>query len=1051
MKALVIGLGGAGVSIAGHLKAKLIDDKTYKSDTFRFIFVDTAGDARDRLQKMYPHIPDLFNEFIDLGPCIPHQVYQANKPGWVSKPNLLLNRTLSDGAGAFRQQGRLALFWGQANVAQKIREALNSLLREGGGVDEVDLVILPITSSCGGTGSAIFLDILALIGTVHQQLTTKDPKVFPIIILPEFYISSQDPTTAEKYRANAFAFFQELSDVSALQGAESGVERFLKDFSFLGGTTSPKSLYTLAFCVDTVTSEGRILNAPEPLYSTVAEGLRAFLKIGLNELTTKLVNKISELYHEEPQYRNVMGTLGVRACRFPTELFYRYLQDRFVFEAFSALLGPSLDEIYPDPGEKRDYVENVFKKVIGRFLIQAFCPSADPEANECNLEINLTRQLTGRLQLSDSRFRTNGRLDRDKIRDRALVAQHVKDAERLIQSLQEELRYRLAGEAEPWARSRLLRKIEQELMKEVEETILRWGARATQDLVSTLDVRCSEIRYSPQADGDLQDQLEDISNQQQALLNQIKTTLDAWPKRADEEDLQNLNGLLTQWLQAFAKAFILRQQIELLDELSQGERGILDRWERHLGLLIEALQGERARARKAYLEDLPKKFLETTNDATTIFLPNVAQFVQNGTWTPHHEFSFLYCQLVERGANNEALRFDPGSRGLAPQRKGFHALLTDLKTVSGKEFLFASDVQIGLADDLRSLAQGLKGQFEKYILERARQSEAVRSILEGRLHDRFQKMPLDERSKVFQRLVADLVFCQSQAQMKHVLKVVEVDDGTKQMLVDAEIIPDKPQGGVVPLSASVNNRAITLTMRFATTHELIQRVGTWERYREAAANPNRLVPAFLDARFEQAGGLLQAVAPGLSFNEIGKVVGRTFAKAYLLTKLAQSEAGKAFISSLFQRAYFGPSPPSAPFLLRDNFLLVPIVSVTRQDRGMFLMADPGSEERFPLTNHAVLLRSLAENPRVLRSLEAWAEVAKSRLPGRHDLLESLQQALKACLDILTRARESDSYNATTYDLLKQDVQEAYEEWERAIRSAPPAAAPHISGEPLPEF
>jgi hypothetical protein len=467
--------------------------------------------------------------------------------------------------------------------------------------------------------------------------------------------------------------------------------------------------------------------------------------------------------------------------------------------------------------------------------------------------------------------------------------------------------------------------------------------------------------------------------------------------------------------------------------------------------LIEALQGEGARARKAYLEDLPKKFLETTNDATTIFLPNVAQFVQGGTWTPDHEFSFLYCQLVERGANNEALRFDPGSRGLAPQKRGFHALLTDLKTGSGKEFLFASDVQIGLADDLRSLAQGLKGQFEEYILERARQSEAVRSILEGRLHDRFQKMPLDERSKVFQRLVADLVFCQSQAQMKHVLKVVEVDDGTKQMLVDAEIIPDKPKGGVVPLSASVNNRAITLTMRFATTHELIQRVGTWERYREAAANPNRLVPAFLDARFEQAGGLLQAVVPGLSFNDIGRVVGRTFAKAYLLTKLAQSEAGKAFISSLFQKAYFGPPPPPAPFLPRGNSLVVPIVSVTRQDRGMFLMADPGSEERFSFTNHAVLLKSLVENLRALRSLEAWAEVAESRLPGRHDLLEPLQQALNACRNTLTSARNSDSYNKATYDLLTQDVQEVYDEWERAIRSAPSAAAPPTPVSMPPEF
>jgi len=285
--------------------------------------------------------------------------------------------------------------------------------------------------------------------------------------------------------------------------------------------------------------------------------------------------------------------------------------------------------------------------------------------------------------------------------------------------------------------------------------------------------------------------------------------------------------------------------------------------------------------------------------------------------------------------------------------------------------------------------------------------------------------------------------------MAHTLKVVEVDDGTRQMLVGAQIIPLNPQGGVVPLSASVNNRAITLTMRFATTHELIQRVGTWERYWEAAANPNRLVPAFLDARFEQAGGLLQAVVPGLSFNDIGRVVGRTFAKAYLLTKLAQSDAGRAFISSLFQRVYFGPHPPLAPFLPQGDYLLVPIVSATRQGRDMFLVARSGLEENLPFRNHASLLKSLAENFRVLRSLEAWAEVAESRLPGRHDLLDPLHQALGACVTTLTSARNSDNYNAVTYELLIQDVRKVYEEWKRTIQRA--AAVSPIPGGPPPEF
>jgi hypothetical protein len=857
--------------------------------------------------------------------------------------------------------------------------------------------------------------------------------VFPIIILPEFYISSQDPTTAEKYRANAFAFFQELSDVSVLQGAESGVERFLKDFSFLGGATSLKSLYTLAFCVDTVTSEGRILNAPEPLYSTVAEGLRAFLKIGLNELTTNLVNKLSELYHEEPQYRNVMGTLGVRACRFPTELFYRYLQDRFVFEAFSALLGPSLDEIYPDPGEKRSYIERVFERLIGRFLFQAFCSPADSEAKECNLEINLTGQLTGRFQLSDSRFRTNGGLDKDKIRDRARVAQHVEEAKHLARNLEEELQSKLAGEAEPWARSRLLRKIEQELMKEVEESILRWGARATQELVNALDIRCSEIRYSPQPDGDLQERLEDIAKQQQALFNQIKTTLDAWPKRANERDLQNLNGLLTQWLQAFANAFILRQQIELLDELSQGERGILDRWKRHLATFITVLQEFETTSRRAFFEELPKKFLETTNDATTIFLPNVAQFVQEGTWTPDHEFSKLYRKLVEQDPvdSNKALRFNPAFRGLAVEPKGFHKLLIDFKTAMRVQDLFLPALREGNVEKLRALAYQLAEQFGEYVLVMAKNNDDVRSQLEASLHDRFGALSHEERNKVLQRFGEDLVFCQSQVSMPHRLKIVEADGRMIKMFEDAHIFPSKQEGDVHVFSAPVGNRAIALTINYATTHEKIQPADAWDRYYRAAKNKSLLTPAFVDSRFEAAGGLYQAVRLKLE-RGIGEV-GMVFAKAYLLAKLAETESGKTFLSSLFLEDFVSGELPVAPLIRDGELMRVPRVSTTKKDFVPFLVAEMTQAE-IPWRNHAEFVINLLQHEEALRSLKAWIEVAESRFPGQENLLEALREAANACNSALDSAKRGDPSRAHVYERLKRDVGAALREWERAILS-----------------
>jgi hypothetical protein len=1035
MKALVIGLGGAGVSIAGHLKAKLIDDKTYDPKTFRFIFLDTADDAKKSLQEMYPHIPELFNEFIDLGPCVPYQVWYSNESvrKWVSRPQDLSNQPLRDGAGAFRQQGRIALFRAEAIVRERLEGALGVLA--GPHTEESDLpVVLLISSSCGGTGSSILLDVLALAACVYVQILKHDPVIFPIIVLPNFYISRQrDPLTIQKYQANAFAFFQELSDVSALQGLPLGVRCFVENFTISQGMNSPQRLYTVAFCVDTVTSEGRALNAPEPLYSTVAEGLRSFLQLGLDVLTNTIVNHMKELIHSPPPYRNVMGTLGVRVCRFPTELFYRYLQDRFVFEAFSALLGPSLDEIYPDPGEKRSYIERVFERLIGRFLFQAFCSPADSEAKECNLEINLTGQLTGRFQLSDSRFRTNGGLDKDKIRDRARVAQHVEEAKHLARNLEEELQSKLAGEAEPWARSRLLRKIEQELMKEVEESILRWGARATQELVNALDIRCSEIRYSPQPDGDLQERLEDIAKQQQALFNQIKTTLDAWPRRADGKDLQNLNGLLTQWLQAFANAFILRQQIELLDELSQGERGILDRWKRHLATFITVLQEFETTSRRAFFEELPKKFLETTNDATTIFLPNVAQFVQEGTWTPDHEFSKLYRKLVEQDPvdSNKALRFNPAFRGLAVEPKGFHKLLIDFKTAMRVQDLFLPALREGNVEKLRALAYQLAEQFGKYVLVMAKNNDDVRSQLEASLHDRFGALSHEERNKVFQRFGEDLVFCQSQVSMPHRLKIVEADGKMIKMFEDAHIFPSKQEGDVHVFSAPVGNRAIALTINYATTHEKIQPADAWDRYYRAAKNKSLLTPAFVDSRFEAAGGLYQAVRLKLE-REIGEV-GMVFAKAYLLAKLAETGSGKTFLSSLFLEDFVSEDRPRAPLIRDGELMRVPRVSTTKKDFVPFLVAEMAQAE-IQWRNHAEFVINLLQHEEALRSLKAWIEVAESRFPGQENLLEDLREAANACNSALDSAKRGDPSRAHVYERLKRDVGAALREWERAILS-----------------
>jgi hypothetical protein len=1053
MKALVIGLGGAGVSIAGHLKAKLVEEGSYNSENTRFLFLDTAKDAKERLEKVYPHIPDLFQEFVDLGACVPYQVWRQNpevKP-WVSNPELLSNQALRDGAGAFRQQGRLALARDKESLRARVRDALALLLGQTPG-EQTDLAIIPISSSCGGTGSSVLLDVLALVGTVYYGQVNQDPKVFPVLILPETYISRQkDHTTKLKYRGNAYAFFQELSDLSALRNYQEGPTYFAKYFSVFSADNSPRSFFNLAFCVDTLTSEGRVLEAPEPLYSTVAEGLRAFLAVGLGELTLLLVNQ-KTMETDEPKYRKVMATLGVRALRFPAELFTRYLQERFVYEAFDALSGPTLQAVFPDVQELRKYVDDVFRKVVGRFVFASDCSPSDSDALDHNLESNLSRKLQTSLALSDGRFRTNGKLDKQKIRNQGLVAQHVREAQESAKKLQEQLQWDLATDRERWSLPGVLRAIEKQLEAEVEETILRWGTRAAQELVAKLDVMCAERLATPQRDGDLEERIADINAQLQQKEQTIKNTVDNWPRNADFNDLETLIGHLRQWLELSAQLFILTQQKEVLNLLSLNEQGILDRWKYRLAELVRKVTDYASSARNRYLQELPKAFVETNNDATTLFLPNVAAFVAGGSWTPDNEFAVAYRKLVPGDPKDpsKALRYSHTDKGLGNAKEGFHGLFTELKAhgpkpVGGRDLLFTPAIKEGTASPFEALMEELRSAFEQFVQDLSQRNEEVRKFRENSLSERLKALPEENRQKVYNTFKNRLVFNHGHASMPFLLRIVEMDEATKQLLVKAGVVPENATEDTIPIVSRVPSRAVELILEYSTTLEELQRPGTWEQYRQAAQDPKRVEPSYLDARFEKAGGLLDAVAQALPPGEdLAKNAGPLFSKTYLLTKLAASQEGRSFITSLFDSGYFGPARPPAPFWVeRDNLVLASVAVIHERDHKLRKMNEP--DIQWPWSNHAAFLLFLARNSRALRYLGAWCEAVEKRLPGQSWLVEPLENASTQCQDALQTASTSDPQNAATYEALKAEVKKAKEAWEQLIRSAPASVAPTSTG------
>jgi hypothetical protein len=126
---------------------------------------------------------------------------------------------LHDGTGTVRPYGRIALLSEYHEVYHRLSSVLCELER-GLAIDEL-LHVIVFTGSCGGTGSAITLDILYMIrtimmsGVIHN--VEKCNNICLLVPMPQLWVSMvgrnydhYDPSLEYKFSANSVAFFAEL-------------------------------------------------------------------------------------------------------------------------------------------------------------------------------------------------------------------------------------------------------------------------------------------------------------------------------------------------------------------------------------------------------------------------------------------------------------------------------------------------------------------------------------------------------------------------------------------------------------------------------------------------------------------------------------------------------------------------------------------------------------------------------------------------------------------------------------------------------------------------
>lgn len=230
---VVIGLGGAGGQVLARVRRIFTEEFANELEPngpspLQFLLLDT--DDFDKLpNEVKACLPDRHRDFLSLSHFNPvrYATRQLVIPGsdlrrWFDQRALryLEDGMIRDGASRQRMLGRLCLHYSFREVEQRIRNKIDAaadarLVANSRRVrpEPRPLHIFIVASSCGGTGSASFLDIACLVQRIARDRGTT-PSVTGFLFLPFKYIEANtdlDPALESFYQHNAWAFFDELN------------------------------------------------------------------------------------------------------------------------------------------------------------------------------------------------------------------------------------------------------------------------------------------------------------------------------------------------------------------------------------------------------------------------------------------------------------------------------------------------------------------------------------------------------------------------------------------------------------------------------------------------------------------------------------------------------------------------------------------------------------------------------------------------------------------------------------------------------------------------
>ena len=383
--ALIIGLGGTGAMTVIRVKEQLLN--TYDNElpnTVGLLALDTSvaplsqmgqgGEIREDGKgfgavtfgpREFGHIGGNAKTIVERASNDdPSQAYLSNwlLAKWYRKhlPETLYQ--LADGAGQYRQLGRLALFRdlaspNSATFVNLIRAKLNEIRNASGAARALPVFI--IGSLAGGTGAGLFLDTAYLVRKMAADARF-EVQLRGYFLLPDAFGATITSNDVSKAKQRAYAAIREMSRMVLFEDPELGYPMIYREPSASDNPQLWKSklqtkLYDLVYLIDGHREQNPLDTVPLPLGVTpsVADSIVAFIDSAAGEYqrayVVNLSNKMTARRTSEGDMAFVGGA-GAYTIMLPIQQIIEGWAFKLGRDTLNDLLTPDLDSL--DPSSK---------------------------------------------------------------------------------------------------------------------------------------------------------------------------------------------------------------------------------------------------------------------------------------------------------------------------------------------------------------------------------------------------------------------------------------------------------------------------------------------------------------------------------------------------------------------------------------------------------------------------------------------------------------------------------------------------------------------------